>query len=52
MYMVSPNRVISDASGKVTGIEMIRELGAPDAKDGDVPSRRPAPGSPSGATWC
>ena len=40
MYMVSPNKVVGDEQGKVTGIEMIRnELGAPDAKG----RRRPEP---------
>ena len=40
MYMVSPTRVIGDESGKVVGIELIRnELGAPDAKG----RRRPEP---------
>jgi len=40
MYMVSPVRVVGDANGKVTGIEMVRnELGAPDAKG----RRRPEP---------
>jgi NADPH-dependent glutamate synthase beta subunit-like oxidoreductase/ferredoxin len=40
MYMVSPTRVIDDGSGRVAGIELIRnELGAPDAKG----RRRPEP---------
>jgi NADPH-dependent glutamate synthase beta subunit-like oxidoreductase/ferredoxin len=44
MYMVSPNRVIGDENGNVTGIEMIRnELGAPDAKGRRRPE--PVPGS-------
>lgn len=44
MYMVSPTRILTDESGHVSGIELIRnELGQPDAKGRRRPE--PVPGS-------
>ena len=40
MYMVAPTRVVGDSSGKVVGLELVRnELGQPDSKG----RRRPEP---------